>query len=466
MVNNQKLFEELRTKYPKFYFRDIDYSYSKDNGLDITYTFEIEGLAVFTPTWHFDVITELINRIEISDNRLDELVSSLGMVELCSYWKLTCSPEVIVEAMPLSIEQLQWFKKLYWNNLTEFLYENSIDTDFDSFMNLQAIDTHRMDIRTFYSTFPSRKIKNSVLIPVGGGKDSCVTLDLLRDQDRYGFVINSTVAQSDCIDKTGILHKSILSRRNFDRQFFVLGKEGFLTGHIPFTQVAMFSALVAAYINGIGRIAFSNETSPSTNFAQDAYFDRVHPKSVDFEKIFRQYEKEYLCTGIECFSFLRPYSDLEIASVFSRLKQFHRAFGSCNNSVDADLWCCKCMKCLSTYIMLSPFLTIVEMDGIFGSRLLEDESLLEDFKKLCGFTISKPFDFAGSREDVFKACDELIRQYEEKELKLPYLLDYYKSKRSRETTREQFESYTHHIYKNHCVPAEFLPRLKVALNRR
>ena len=51
---------------------------------------------------------------------------SLGMVELVSYWKITCSPQVVIEAGSLSEEQILWWKDLYFNGLGEFFYVNKI----------------------------------------------------------------------------------------------------------------------------------------------------------------------------------------------------------------------------------------------------------------------------------------------------------------------------------------------------
>ena len=43
---------KFREEYSRFFYRDYDVEETL-NELKITYTFEIEGLSVFTPTWTF-----------------------------------------------------------------------------------------------------------------------------------------------------------------------------------------------------------------------------------------------------------------------------------------------------------------------------------------------------------------------------------------------------------------------------
>ena len=66
------------------------------------------------------------------------LLFHLGMVELVSYWKATCSPEVIVKPHHLDEWQAGWWKKLYFNGLGEFFYINKIETDIGSYMQIDG----------------------------------------------------------------------------------------------------------------------------------------------------------------------------------------------------------------------------------------------------------------------------------------------------------------------------------------
>ena len=172
-------FTELRKQYPAFVFRDIQAEYS-DGRLAVFYTFEIEGLGRFEPYWAFPCAQP-----DLTDPALRRLLFSLGMAELVSYWKITCSPVVRI-GMQMTKEQADWWKRLYFGGLGEFFYRNGIETDFDSFMTIECGD-EQQDFGA-----AKRTARSGRLIPVGGGKDSIVTLNLLKAQlgDAYAYQIN------------------------------------------------------------------------------------------------------------------------------------------------------------------------------------------------------------------------------------------------------------------------------------
>ena len=98
-------YERLRKEYPRFYYHGYETRWEKDRLL-ITYDFEIEGLSSFAPQWVFPLDC---SEDEGAESRVtEEMIFSLGMVELVSYWKITCSPEVYVEAGKLDPQQIRW----------------------------------------------------------------------------------------------------------------------------------------------------------------------------------------------------------------------------------------------------------------------------------------------------------------------------------------------------------------------
>ena len=95
---------KFRKEYPRFFYR----GYSTEetlNELKITYTFEIEGLSEFTPTWIFPKNGNTQVKWN-EDPLMKKMIFSLGMVELVSYWKITCSPQVVIEAGALNKDQI------------------------------------------------------------------------------------------------------------------------------------------------------------------------------------------------------------------------------------------------------------------------------------------------------------------------------------------------------------------------
>ena len=71
-------------------------------------------------------------------NNSKNIAFHIGLIELISYWKCTCSPNVIIKCGALNEEQKNWFKKLYYYGLGELFYTNGIKTDIESFMNIEC----------------------------------------------------------------------------------------------------------------------------------------------------------------------------------------------------------------------------------------------------------------------------------------------------------------------------------------
>jgi hypothetical protein len=54
---------------------------------------------------------------ELSKEQIDILVFNIGMIELISYWKATCSPKIIIKPFKLSEKQINFRKKIYFYGL-------------------------------------------------------------------------------------------------------------------------------------------------------------------------------------------------------------------------------------------------------------------------------------------------------------------------------------------------------------
>ena len=166
-------YETLRRRFPQFFYRGYEIE-DTERELAVTYHFEIGGLSSFAPRWTFPKPESAA--AQVVDDRMERMIFSLGMVELVSYWKITCSPQVMVEAGSLSEEQIRWWKELYYNGLGEFFYVNHIDTaSLDNFMEIRCTAAEET-VACEPSAEPLSHAPG-VLVPIGGGKDSVVTLE-------------------------------------------------------------------------------------------------------------------------------------------------------------------------------------------------------------------------------------------------------------------------------------------------
>ena len=165
-------FDNLRNKYKEFIYKS--YKISEDESkIKIEYCFEIPNLAVFKPS--IEIKKDNISFKNTNNDYVKNLVFNIGMVELISYWKCACPKKVIIKCGTLDSTQIEWFKKLYYYGLGEYRYINNIQIDIKDMLDIIVDTNYKLDI----SNHENDNL-NGILIPIGGGKDSCVTAELLN----------------------------------------------------------------------------------------------------------------------------------------------------------------------------------------------------------------------------------------------------------------------------------------------
>ena len=450
---------KFRKEYPRFFYR----GYSTEetlNELKITYTFEIEGLSEFTPTWIFPKNGNTQVKWN-EDPLMKKMIFSLGMVELVSYWKITCSPQVVIEAGALNKDQILWWKDLYFNGLGEFFYVNKItEADPEGFMEMVcALGEEVKKPHDYAKKQDTTGSEKGVLVPVGGGKDSAVTLELLKSADVpvFAYIINPRGATIHTTESADLDADHVISvHRTLDKRMLQLNKEGFLNGHTPFSALVAFSTVIAARMAGLSYIALSNESSANESTVQGSTVNHQYSKSFEFEQDFHTYEQDWLESGVYYFSMLRPLSEFQIAKYFAGATAYHDIFRSCNAGSKQDIWCGHCPKCLFVFLILSPFLSHKRLTEIFGTDMLEDASMEDCFDKLTGLQSEKPFECVGSRHEVNAAICLTIEQMEAAGEPLPLLLKRYKELPLYEANFAHRHDYDRYYDGEHLLPEEFL----------
>jgi len=450
-MDNYNKFLDLRKKYDTFIYEKYEIIENLNN-YEIIYYFSIPNLTQFTPKIIIDK-NNLTNK-NINDNFFEYLIFNIGMIEIISYVKCTCSKNIIVKAGYLDNDQINWFKKLLFNGLGEFLYRNNITTTQEELFNIESTGKK--------PKFNINYQGNGNLIPVGGGKDSNVTLELLKKEyeNNTCFIINPKDANIQCACIAGYENKTISIKRILDKKIIELNNQGFLNGHTPFSAIVAFISYLCAYLSNKEYIVLSNEDSANQSTVLGTNINHQYSKTYEFENDFNNYTKKYFKINIKYFSLLRPLSEFQIGMLFSEYKKYHNTFKSCNlGSKEKEWnWCGNCPKCLFVYIILSPFLYKEELITIFGKDLYEDETLLETFKELLGYSETKPFECVGTYEEVRYAVSLLITKLDNN---LPYLLKYYK---------DNYPLYLEENYKtkynnNNNLDQKFETIIKEAINK-
>ena len=263
------------------------------------------------------------------------------------------------------------------------------------------------------------------IVPIGGGKDSVVTLELLDEISNIRpFIMNPRGATLECARVAGYGNDEFIEvNRRIDPLLLELNANGFLNGHTPFSAMLAFYSLLVSAISGHRHIALSNESSANEPTVAGTDINHQYSKSFAFESDFRSYVKEYISGDFNYFSFLRPLNELQIARLFSRQEKYFPVFKSCNAGSKTDVWCCNCPKCLFAFTILSPFIPMNELTRIFGKNIFELPQMLTFLKELTGIAEVKPFECVGTIDEVNVALQLVIAQSNEK--KLPLLLEYY-----------------------------------------
>lgn len=422
-MDKTKQFKQYREMYKEFYYNS--YLINQDEeAIHIEYEFEIPGLTKFNPK--LKILKKNLKLKNIETKYVQNMVFHIGLIELVSYWKSTCSPRVIIKCGYLNEEQIAWWKKLYFYGLGELFFTNNIETNIEEFMQITCLEKEN---KLEYEEIQEQS--EGYIIPIGGGKDSVVTLETLKvDRKKdYCLIINPKPVTLECAKIAGFENENIIEvYRTIDKNLIDLNQKGFINGHTPFSAMLAYVSYFIAYLLSKKYIALSNENSANESNVLGKKINHQYSKSFEFECDFEKYANKYLKAPVKYFSFLRPLNELQIAKIFSRQEKYHLVFKSCNVGSKGKewKWCCNCAKCLFAYTILSPYLYKEKLVKIFGEDMFENKELLKTFLELTGNGETKPFDCVGTFEEVNFAISKTIGNLENKKEQLPYLLKYYK----------------------------------------
>ena len=249
-----------------------------------------------------------------------------------------------------------------------------------------------------------------VLVPVGGGKDSCVAIEVARASglDAALFSIGDAAPIRDTAAVAGLPRHQVT--RRIDPALLELNAHGALNGHIPITAIVSAVALLTAATQGFDAVALANERSASAgNFVwRGVEVNHQFSKSRRAERLLAGAVAE-IPEAPRVFSILRPASELSIARAFARMTQYHSAFTSCNRVFRLDPalrgtgWCCDCDKCRFVYLILAPFTDPEHLSEVFGRDLLDDPDQYDGFALLTATGGEKPFECVGEVEECLAA---------------------------------------------------------------
>jgi UDP-N-acetyl-alpha-D-muramoyl-L-alanyl-L-glutamate epimerase len=376
-------------RYNEFIFES--YGYDTANGV-LSLRYRFAGGPRFEEKLMFDFPSRALS--PTADAALDRIFRLIFLFSGVSYYKTFVPPSLICEAFPLDRHTAEFLQDFYENGLAEFAWSNRI-----------SLQGHcRFGCDPVAPAAPiALELPRRTCVPVGGGKDSIVTLECLKagGEDLVLFSLGDAQPIAACIAAAGL--PFIRVRRRLDPGLLKLNDGGALNGHVPITGILSAIALACAVLSGFDTIAMSNEHSASApNLTVDGVaINHQFSKSLEFERGFADYIADHISSDIAYFSLLRPLSEIEIARRFSRHRRYFESFRSCNTafrqspSERGRQWCCDCPKCQFVFLALAPFITKPELISIFGRDLLDDKTQCDGFGALCGLREHKPFECVG-----------------------------------------------------------------------
>lgn len=352
----------------------------------------------------YELPTTLVPLVTVDDPAVGRALLGLHLAAGTSYWK-TCIPrELVVENASLCGDDAQFWNAVYTQGLGEFFYRNQIDpTGRASFRETSGVDHHKAT---------ARPAPGPALLLWGGGKDSVVSHEILAAAGEAHDLLSIGRTDWEWVNRSAAvagraLH--VVSRR-IDPKLLEMNAAGALNGHVPVNAILAAAGTLVALLCGRPAVIASNEASAS--FGNTAWhgIDVNHQwsKSLEFERMFRDWLGRQLDGGTEYVSLLRPLSELRIVKAFATHPQYFDAVTSCNANFKqsgpaAKRFCLACPKCVFVSLMARPWLDDAAYHTLFGGDALADPGNHTFVEELLGLRGTKPFECVGTPEETVAA---------------------------------------------------------------
>lgn len=372
----------------------------------------------------FDDGPELIERIVIpgapfvlDPPRAAAVARALRLLHLIagvSYYKAAVPARITVEDGPLDAALAALVGMTWRKGLGEFAYRNGLSLDGRIHFEARAETAARA---------PALGLSGAALVAIGGGKDSLVSVELLR---ACGVAATATWVGGSpliaaCAARTG-LHTLAITR-TLAPELFEMNRQGAWNGHIPVTAVNSAILVLAALLHDAPMVVFSNERSASYGSTIPGTGEVNHQwsKGWEFEQAFGAYVEQVVAADLHYLSLLRPLSELAVARLFAASDRYDAHFSSCNRNFHilgerpANRWCGTCPKCQFVFLALAPFLPKPRLTAIFGRNLLDEPAQAAGFDALIEYQDHKPFECVGEGREARAAFATLAARPEWRE---------------------------------------------------
>lgn len=395
------------SRYQSFIFE----SYSFDAATKTLHlNYSLDDIVKFTETYLFD-----FKFTEYDPAVLDRALQLLFLMAGVSYYKTYLPPEIEIRQGNIDENLADFLRRTYQLGLREYFYQNRLnpETNIPIKANIDILN----------------KLTNNgtgSLIGIGGGKDSLVTVELLRGTAGVAtWSLGHRQQLSPLVEVITLPHYWV--NRQWDKLLLDLNADGAYNGHVPISAIFACAGVVTAVLSGKRDVVVSNEQSANEPTLQykGVAVNHQYSKSQLFEKDFQHVLKHLFGDSVRYYSLLRPFSELRIAEIFVAIgfERYKEVFSSCNRAfvhTSYDMsWCGKCAKCAFVFLILTPFLNRSELERVWSKNMLLDPDLRSTYESLLGIKGDKPLDCVGEIKESRAAMQLAFEIY-------PELVDIYR----------------------------------------
>ncbi|HUA13111.1 MAG TPA: hypothetical protein VL989_01260 [Candidatus Sulfotelmatobacter sp.] len=426
------------SKYTSFIFKDYQFS-EESKELNLTYSYD--NTLVLKETFKFD-----FEYASHDKKALDRAMQLLFFVAGVSYYKMYQASQITVEKGQISKELSEYLNKTYLKGLGEFFYVNNLDPNFSINFPVNGSLGEVLEVSN----------NSGKMVGIGGGKDSLVSVELLRQQEDVStWSLNHRDQLEPLVNTIGLKHFWV--DRKLDPQILELNAQDALNGHIPISAILSAVGLAVCILTGNRDSVVSNESSasePSLNY-RGVDINHQYSKSIEYERSFQSVIKNYFGDSLMYYSLLRPLSELRIAEIFAKayFDKYAGVFSSCNRAFRHGehhlFWCGECPKCAFVFMALTPFMDKEKLVKLWGGKnLLLDPSLEPTYRQLLGISGNKPLDCVGEVKEsraAMKFCQKIYPELNKYVFEIP-------------------EDYDFRAWSEHAMPEEIFNFLKRRLN--
>ncbi len=348
----------------------------------------------------------------------------LHLVAGVSYYKAAVPREIRIDGYAIDADTAALLENLYLHGLGEFAYRNGLDLHGRiKFPVSSPLPSEGEGARRAGEGAETIGLREHALVAIGGGKDSLVSIEALRDlgvEQTVAWIGGSQLIAA-CAARTGLPTLNI--GRQLAPQLFEYNRQGAWNGHIPVTAVNSAILVFAAVLLGFDQVVFSNERSASYGSIIPGTGEVNHQwsKGWAFESAFGDYVQRRIAADLRYYSLLRPLSELAVARQFAKSDRYDAWFSSCNRNFHllgerpAARWCGVCPKCHFVFLALAPFMPKPRLTAIFGRNLLDDPDQTAGYDALLEYQDHKPFECVGEGRESRAAMAALAQRPEWRE---------------------------------------------------